>query len=100
MKTSDVTTPDELYQALIDSNDLMPLVPIKVLVEAIGEQEAKKLAIIKTHEFISRNRAIESIVLQRAMRMLTLEQRAQLFPQQGTENLGETIEVKEVQHPE
>ena len=80
MLPRDATTPDELLNALNESTDEMPLVPISVLLEAVGEAEARKLILVKTHEFGSRARTIESIVLQRAMRLLSPQQLRVILP--------------------
>lgn len=81
----DVTTVDELLQALMDTEDPVPLVPISVLVEALGD-DVSKVANIKTHEFVDRQQVIQLAVLRRAVQMLPMEARANLIPQRTETN--------------
>ena len=88
MLPSQATTPDELLKALTDNaSDEMPLVNVKVLIDSMGVEMASKLVVIRTHEFVSRTRAIELIVMHRALQLLSPDQQASIFPQR-TENLG------------
>lgn len=73
-------TPEELLVALINSTDELPTVKIAVLVEALGLEAARKLTVIQLDAFVDRSRAIEMLMLNRAVGMLSVADRAALNP--------------------
>jgi len=76
----EATNPEELLTSLIQSSDDIPCVRVDVLVAALGLDAARRLTIIQTNAFIDRSRAIEMMMLNRAVGMLSEVDRLSLNP--------------------
>ena len=88
MRPNQATSSHELLVALINSTDELPTVNIAVLVGALGLEEARKLTVIQTHAFVDRTRAIEMLMLNRAVGMLSAVDRLSLNPFSSVETVN------------
>jgi hypothetical protein len=100
MRPEQARTKEELFQALIETDDQAPFVNLSLLVDIFGLERARTLTPIRTHGTVSKQACLTLLQLKRAEDLLSPEQLAALYPKIETLEHGTNDHVETNQDPQ